>query len=503
MRISALILAILSILASLQTAAAAEPACPNCAPAPADGLRVPYRWSEAGAIAVEARPRGDGWLARAVEGLDVRVSSVSPAPDLNGDGVDDQVLLLESRASRIGPYAAGSRWELLVLLGAATGDASTAAGTDAPAAAGVTFSLSLAVTGLAVEEDRLLVELVADGEPLTIGFDWADGRLHRADGGLTSLTHLVRRGETLSAIARRYGVSAADLSARNGLGNDNRLGIGQRLNIPPVQPLPVSVAGVPFLFVGLPGEQLRPDERVLPLRPAQHIVQPGERWEQIAARHRVALPALIDHNGLRLSSRPQPGQVLFIPGIPRDKTLYLTFDDGPHEEWTPRFLDLLARFDAHGTFFVNGVYADIYPALIQRAIDEGHAVANHSYYHSHFDRLGVDRVAWELISTQTAIGVDNQSPCFRPPYGILPPAAWNVVAGQGYEIVIWDIDSLDWQKSDAEAIAAPVREGAYDGAIVLMHDGGADERGPTLAALETVLTELGAQGYRFEAYCKR
>ena len=75
-------------------------------------------------------------------------------------------------------------------------------------------------------------------------------------------------------------------------------------------------------------------------------------------------------------------------------------------------------------------------------------------------------------------------------------------AGQGYEVVIWDIDSLDWKKTDAAEIAAPVLERAYDGAIVLMHDGG-DERPATLAALETVLTELGSQGYRFEAYCKR
>jgi len=47
-------------------------------------------------------------------------------------------------------------------------------------------------------------------------------------------------------------------------------------------------------FFGLPGEQLRAGDTPLPLRPAQHIVQPGERWDQIAARHRVALPDIID-----------------------------------------------------------------------------------------------------------------------------------------------------------------------------------------------------------------
>lgn len=495
LRLPILILTILLVLASSLPAAAEDLACPNCAPIPAGALRLPYRWVEEGRITLLPNRRADGWAARLESGLEVRTGPWPAVGDLNDDGLGDRALLLESRPSRRGPYASGSRWELLVLLAGAAGESEISAG--------VTFSLALAVTGLAIADGTIYVSLAGPEGALEAAFVLGQEGLERADGALTALTHLVRRGETLSQIAARYGVSLADLLVYNRLGSANRIGIGQRIAIPPTRPTPQMVDGVPFLFFGLPGEELRPGARVLPLRPALHVVQPGERWEEIAAQHRVALPELIDANGLRLSTPPAPGQVLFIPGIPRDKTLYLTFDDGPHKEWTPQFLDLLARFDAHATFFVNGVYANLYPELIQRQIDEGHAVANHSYYHSHFDRLGVDRVAWELTSTQTAIGAERQSPCFRPPYGILPPAAWNVVAGQGYEVVIWDIDSLDWQKSDAEAIAAPVLEGAYDGAIVLMHDGGADERAPTLAALETVLTELGSQGYRFEAYCRR
>lgn len=494
MRGYTLILTILLILANGRPVAAAESACPLCASLPPGALRLPYRWAEEGTIVLQADRRGTGWSAHLESGVEVRASLAQATGDLNGDGIRDRALLMESRASRIGAYAGGSRWELLVLLGGQDGSESPAAG--------VTFSLSLAVTGVAIADGQVVVKLAAGESALESGFVLEADGLQRADGELTALTHLVRRGDTLSHIAARYRVSLVDLIARNGLGNGNQLGIGQILSIPPTQPVQESVGGVSFLFFGLPGEQLRPGETPLPLRPAQHVVQAGERWDRIAALHRVALPDLIDFNGLRLSTRPSPGQVVFIPGIPRDKTLYLTFDDGPHKEWTPQFLDLLARFQAHATFFVNGVYANLYPELIQREIDEGHGVANHSYYHSHFDRLGVERVAWELIATQTAIGVDNQSPCFRPPYGILPPAAWNIVAGQGYAVVIWDIDSLDWKNSDAEAIAAPVLERAYDGAIVLMHDGG-DNRAATLAALKTVLTELGAQGYRFEAYCKR
>lgn len=499
MRFPAFILAILFFLASLLPVDAADPACPNCAPLPvgtlpAGALRLPYRWVEDGMVTLAQNRQSDGWSAALQSGVEVRTSPLQAVGDLNGDAIDDRAILLESRASRRGPYAGGTRWELLVLLGSADG--------SEHAAAGVTFSLSLRVTDLAIADGQVQISLAAGDEHFATAFVLEDDGLYRADGEMTSLTHLVRREETLSKIASHYGVTVADLMARNGIADANQVFIGQPLFIQSTQPVQESVAGVPFVFFGLPGEEMLPGDTPLPLRPAQHIVQPGERWEQIAARHRVALPALIDYNGLRLSAAPVPGQVIFIPGIPRKKVLYLTFDDGPHEEWTPKFLDLLARFDAHATFFVNGVYANIYPKLIQREIAEGHGVANHSYYHSHFDKLTLDRVAWDLISTQTAIGVDNQAPCFRPPYGILPPAAWNVVAAQGYEVVIWDIDSLDWKQTDAQAIAAPVLERAYDGAIVLMHDGG-DERPATLAALETVLTELGSQGYRFEAYCKR
>ncbi len=493
--IPALVLSGLLFLVSVLPAAAADLICPACAPLPPGALRLPYRWTEEGVITLQPNRQHDSWFATLESGVEVRTSPLQAVGDLNGDAIDDRALLLESWPSRRGPYADGRRWELLVLLGAEDGSESIAAG--------VTFSLSLGVSGLAIAEGQVQTSLIAGDEIRDTAFVLEEDGLHRANGELATLAHRVRRGETLSTIAASYHVSVAELMARNNLADANRLSTGQLLAIPPTQPVQVTVSGVPFLFFGLPGEEFHPGDLPLTLHPAQHIVQPGEGWDQIAAKHRVALPDLFDYNDLYPSTLPVAGQVIFIPGIPREKVLYLTFDDGPHEEWTAKFLDLLARFQAHATFFVIGRNASLYPTLIQQEIDEGHAIANHTYYHSRLDKLGGDRVTWELNATQTAIGVDNQSPCFRPPYGILPAAAWNVVAGQGYEVVIWDIDSLDWQKSEPEAIAAPVLERAHDGAIVLMHDGGADERAPTLAALEIVLTELGAQGYRFEAYCKK
>ena len=495
MRFTTFILAILLFLASLLPASAADSTCPLCTHQLAGTLLLPYRWTSEEVVALQWNPQSNSWSARLDKGLVVSVSQWQAVGDLNGDDIDDRAFFLESSPAHTSPYAGGTRWDLLVLVGGPGG--------TERAAAGITLSLSLTPTKIAIENGQVQADLAAGDEIIQAAFVLASDGLRRADGGLVSLTHLVHRGETLSQIAARYRVSLADLMARNGMGDSNQLNNGQSLSIPPTQPIPDMIGGVPFLFFGLPGQQLRMGETPLPLRPAQHVVQPGERWDQIAGQHRVALPDLIDYNGLRLSTPPKPGHVVFIPGIPRDKVIYLTFDDGPHEEWTPQFLDLLSRFEAQATFFIIGRYAQLYPDLIQREIEDGHGLANHSYYHYRMDKLNAEQILWELNSTQTAIGVDNQAPCFRPPYGILPPAATDTVVRQGYEVVTWDIDSLDWKKTDPDAVAATVIERAYDGAIVLMHDGGADDRSVSLAALETVLTELGAQGFRFEPYCGR
>ena len=111
---------------------------------------------------------------------------------------------------------------------------------------------------------------------------------------------------------------------------------------------------------------------------------PRFKIKLIACPRLVALPDLFDYNDLYPSTLPGAGQVIFIPGIPREKVLYLPFDDGPHEEWTAKFLDLLARFQAHATFFVIGRNASLYPTLIQQEIDEGHAATDPEDY-----RIGV------------------------------------------------------------------------------------------------------------------
>ena len=86
-------------------------------------------------------------------------------------------------------------------------------------------------------------------------------------------------------------------------------------------------------------------------------------------------------------------------------------------------------------------------------------------------------------------------------YADLTPAVENQIAEMGYKMIMWDVDTLDWKRDSVDAILTSVREQVHDGAIILLHDGGSDDRSTTLLVLETLLAELGGQGYRFESVC--
>ncbi|GAB3414998.1 polysaccharide deacetylase family protein [Flindersiella endophytica] len=176
----------------------------------------------------------------------------------------------------------------------------------------------------------------------------------------------------------------------------------------------------------------------------------------------------------------------------RVKVLYLTFDDGPSREWTPKVLEVLDRYDAKATFFELGRAQRAYPALARRVRAAGHTIANHSTIHRDLTMLSDGAIRWEVRN-----GPD--SPCFRPPYGAINHRVRSVLRSEGvHDIVLWDIDTLDWTRPGSHRIAQTVVSHARPGNIVLMHDGGAN-RAQTVAALDTILRELYGQGYLFRS----
>jgi cellulose synthase/poly-beta-1,6-N-acetylglucosamine synthase-like glycosyltransferase/peptidoglycan/xylan/chitin deacetylase (PgdA/CDA1 family) len=190
--------------------------------------------------------------------------------------------------------------------------------------------------------------------------------------------------------------------------------------------------------------------------------------------------------------------------MPR-RTIALTFDDGPDPRWTPQVLDVLRRHGAHATFFVVGAHVAEHPDLVRRAVREGNEIGSHTYTHIDMASSSAWHIRFELDLTQRALAgaAGIHSRILRMPYSAVPSGltapeyrAAQVAGRQGYLIVLTDRDTEDWRRPGPAKIveAATPRRGA--GAVVMMHDAGGD-RAQTVRALDTVLTRLSAQGYRF------
>jgi peptidoglycan/xylan/chitin deacetylase (PgdA/CDA1 family) len=183
--------------------------------------------------------------------------------------------------------------------------------------------------------------------------------------------------------------------------------------------------------------------------------------------------------------------------------IYLTFDDGPTPAWTPRVLELLARHRAQATFFVLGRSAAAHPELVRQEHAAGHGVGNHTWSHRRLTGLGDGQLAAEVSPTSAAIQRATGVPvrCLRPPYATVDTASARRVGALGLRLVLWDIDTRDWLRPGAGAIAGRVLGRVRAGDVVLLHDGGGD-RSQTVAALEQLLAALSARGFRFGALCR-
>jgi peptidoglycan/xylan/chitin deacetylase (PgdA/CDA1 family) len=185
---------------------------------------------------------------------------------------------------------------------------------------------------------------------------------------------------------------------------------------------------------------------------------------------------------------------------PRDRAaVALTFDDGPDPDWTPRVLDCLARHGVRGTFFLIGERAERAPALVRRAVDDGHEVGNHSWSH---------RSPWLCSPRATAVevgrahevlaGLAGRPPRhFRPPWGMVNAALFGALRRHGERCVFWSIQPEGLRPAAAERQVRHVLRRAHPGAIVDLHDAEGTPGAPArlLAALPDLIEGLHDRGY--------
>ena len=173
----------------------------------------------------------------------------------------------------------------------------------------------------------------------------------------------------------------------------------------------------------------------------------------------------------------------------------LTFDDGP-SDYTPAILDVLKEKGVHATFFNLGNQASYRQDLCRRVVAEGHELASHTYAHQNLPTIGRDALREDVVSAFDALEAASgaRPGMIRAPYGAFTEVEWARAADLISCNVLWNIDTLDWTQPGVDAIVASVLDNAYNGAIVLMHDGGGD-RSQNVDALGRIIDGLHKRGF--------
>ncbi len=175
-----------------------------------------------------------------------------------------------------------------------------------------------------------------------------------------------------------------------------------------------------------------------------------------------------------------------------EKLIAVTFDDGP-SQYTSQLLDGLAARGAKATFFMQGINAQNYPAVVRRAWNEGHQICSHTYNHPSLTGLSGDAVRSQLSRTDSildsALGFD-QTYMLRPPYGNYNQNVLNIA---GVSCFYWSVDTLDWKSRNANSVYNEFMSHARDGSIVLLHDLYSTSVSGALRAIDT----LQSRGFSF------
>lgn len=179
----------------------------------------------------------------------------------------------------------------------------------------------------------------------------------------------------------------------------------------------------------------------------------------------------------------------------------LTFDDGPDTTFTPQILDILERTGTPASFYVIGERADALPQSVQRMARIGE-VGNHAYEDTHLDlrQLRPEVVLRTISRTHDTITrITGRPPrTFRPPFGFYNALVLSTAQRFGYQTVLWDVDSQDWQSLSAQQILENVLPRVQNGSIILMHSGttlpGEDLTG-TVIALPSIIDDLRNRGF--------
>lgn len=194
---------------------------------------------------------------------------------------------------------------------------------------------------------------------------------------------------------------------------------------------------------------------------------------------------LLDEAALAAAPPPPPP-----PDCAAVRCVALTFDDGP-SPYTGQLLDTLDALDVPATFFVTGQMSTVRPTVVRRTFEHGHQVENHTWDHPQLPTLTLTQQRAQFTSTSdllAGLGIEPTD-MLRPPYG-----SWNGDTRRlGVPLILWSIDTRDWEVRNSAQIRAQVAGAIHNGAIVLQHDTIPE----SVAAVPGIVSDLRARGYHF------
>lgn len=173
-----------------------------------------------------------------------------------------------------------------------------------------------------------------------------------------------------------------------------------------------------------------------------------------------------------------------------EKTVYLTFDDGPIPDLTEQLLEILARHNAKATFFCVGENVKRYPHLYARILEQGHATGNHTHHHL----KGWTTNYAEYLDDISEAGNYIDSGLFRPPYGLMSYRQAKTLT-RDYQVVMWSVLTRDFDPavSQEECLETAI-QGIRPGSIIVFHDN-VKAMEKVLYALPKLLERMEQEGY--------
>lgn len=187
-------------------------------------------------------------------------------------------------------------------------------------------------------------------------------------------------------------------------------------------------------------------------------------------------------------------------GNKESKKVYLTFDEGYEAGYTEKILETLKQNEVKACFFITAHYVNSKPDLVQKMIDDGHIIGNHTVNHKSMPTLSLDEIKKEVMDLHTTVydKFGYEMKYIRPPKGEYSEASVAYCNSLGYKTVMWSFAYDDWDenKQNREEYAKKkILDNIHNGAVILLHGNSKDNAN----ILDYCIKEIKNQGYEFSS----